>query len=106
MVRVRVDSSVKRLVVTVAPANREVEPGSEARMNLRVTDHRGRGTRQRSQVWAVDEGVLSMGSYGRPDPTCPLSVAMGAVDRTLVDATVFHSIDGNPQVADRPVGAR
>ncbi len=68
MVRVRVDSMVKRLTVTVAPEQREVAPGSEVRMNLRVTDHRGQGAPAAVTVWAVDEGVLSMGRYRRPDP--------------------------------------
>lgn len=68
MVRVRVDSLVKRLAVTVAPEQREVAPGAEARMRLHVTDYRGRGTPAAVTVWAVDEGVLSMGEYQRPDP--------------------------------------
>lgn len=68
MVRVRVDSLVKRLAVAVAPEQREVAPGAEVRMRLHVTDYRGRGTPATLTVWAVDEGVLSMGEYQRPDP--------------------------------------
>ena len=72
MARLRVDSLVKRLTVTVAPERRELAPSSEARMTLRVVDYRGRGTPAALTVWAVDEGVLSMGSYERPDPATML----------------------------------
>jgi uncharacterized protein YfaS (alpha-2-macroglobulin family) len=72
LVRLRVDSLVKRLAVTVAPERRELAPATEARMKLRVADYRGRGTPAAVTVWAVDEGVLSMGSYQRPDPVTTL----------------------------------
>jgi uncharacterized protein YfaS (alpha-2-macroglobulin family) len=68
MAHVRVDSLIKRLAVTVAPEHREVAPGAETRMNLRVTDNRGLGAPAAVTIWAVDEGVLSMGEYQRPDP--------------------------------------
>ena len=68
MARIAVDSTVKRLTVAIAPMQREVAPGAEARMTLRVTDNRGRGTPAAVTVWAVDEGVLSMGDYSLPDP--------------------------------------
>ncbi|HEX6315739.1 MAG TPA: alpha-2-macroglobulin family protein, partial [Gemmatimonadaceae bacterium] len=72
MVQVRVDSLVKRLAVTVAPEQRDVAPGAETRLTLQVSDYRGRGTAAAVTIWAVDEGVLSMGWYTRPDPATVL----------------------------------
>jgi uncharacterized protein YfaS (alpha-2-macroglobulin family) len=68
MTRLLVDSMAKRLRVTVAPESREVAPGAEVPMSLRVTDSEGRGVSAAVTLWAVDEGVLSMGWYNRPDP--------------------------------------
>lgn len=72
MVQLRVDDRVKRLDVTVAPERREVAPGSETRMTVRVSDYRGRGAPAAVTIWAVDEGVLSMGGYSIPDPAAAL----------------------------------
>lgn len=68
MVRVKVDSTLKRLSVTVAPEAPEVAPGTNTRVRLRVVDGNGRGVASAVTVWAVDEGVLSLGAFKRPEP--------------------------------------
>ncbi|MBM4361381.1 MAG: hypothetical protein FJ104_01780, partial [Deltaproteobacteria bacterium] len=63
-----VDSSDRKIGVTVAPRATELRPGEEVTVDLAARDAAGRGIRAELAVWAVDEGVLQLTAYRRPDP--------------------------------------
>lgn len=63
----RVTPEVKRLQVTVEPAQGEYRPGDSAEVRLTTRTTRG-GAQSEVTLWAVDEGVLSLTGYKTPDP--------------------------------------
>ncbi|MEO7332659.1 MAG: MG2 domain-containing protein [Gemmatimonadales bacterium] len=63
----RVTPEVKRLQVTVEPAQGEYRPGDSALVRLTTRTTRG-GAQSEVTLWAVDEGVLSLTGYRTPDP--------------------------------------
>lgn len=66
--QLRVAPDVKRLEVTVRPAQPQYRPGDSARLEVAVRDGSGRGTASEVTLWAVDEGVLTLTGYRTPDP--------------------------------------
>jgi uncharacterized protein YfaS (alpha-2-macroglobulin family) len=64
----RVTPEIKRLSVALEPLQAEYLPGDSARVNVRVRDAQGAGTRSEVTLWAVDEGVLALTGYKTPDP--------------------------------------
>ena len=63
----RVDDASKRLAVRVRALRAEYAPGDSATIEVTVRDARGRGTVTEATVWAVDEGVLALTGFTRPD---------------------------------------
>lgn len=63
-----VDGQSRRLNVQVLPAQRELQPGQELSLTLKVTDAERRPHPAELTVYAVDEGVLSLVDYRTPDP--------------------------------------
>lgn len=62
-----VTPEVKRLQVTVEPAQGDYRPGDSAEVRLTTGSTRG-PARSEVTLWAVDEGVLSLTGYLTPDP--------------------------------------
>lgn len=67
----------QRLAVTITPHQRTYAPGDSARLTIRTTGGRGRPVPAAVTLWAVDEGVLALGDYTRPDPHHALYTAEG-----------------------------
>lgn len=65
----RVDSGERRLTVDLSPKAMKVLPGATVELAARVTDSAGKPVTAQVTLWAVDEAVLSLSSYGRVDPS-------------------------------------
>ena len=65
---IRVDAESRRLSVEVEPTNREVRPGDEVTVDIRLKDARGRGVAGEVAFSAADAGVLNLIGYQLPDP--------------------------------------
>ncbi len=63
-----VDHAARRLSVTVAPDRTEHLPGEKVAVSVDVRDHEGKPAPAEITLYAVDEGVLSLGGYQTPDP--------------------------------------
>ena len=68
LAEIRVDAESRRLTVEVEPANREVRPGDEVTVDIRLRDARGRGVAGEVAFSAADAGVLNLIGYQLPDP--------------------------------------
>jgi hypothetical protein len=66
-VELQVEDATKRLTVAVAANKQEYRPATNARVELNVKDHQGRGAASEVTLWAVDYGVLSLTDYRTPD---------------------------------------
>lgn len=64
----RVDPGERRLNVEVTPSAEILRPGDKVTVNLRLTDHRGRGVPGEITFSAADLGVLNLINYRLPDP--------------------------------------
>ncbi len=64
--RIDIDQSHKRLKVDVSPSAVDVKPGSTVPVSIHVADTRGNPESVELVVYAVDEGVLQLTSYGTP----------------------------------------
>jgi len=97
----RVTPEVKRLTVAVRPQKAEYRPGDSARIELRVKDQAGRGSRTEVTLWAVDEGVLALTGYKTPDPLDLLYAPRGLGLRLSSNLTTVA-----PQIPEGEKGAR
>lgn len=66
-VELKVEKSVKRLQVDVTADKPEARPGDKLRLSLDVKDSKGRGRKAEVTVWMVDEGVLRLTNYKKPE---------------------------------------
>lgn len=66
-VELEVEDQTKRLSVAVTANRQEYRPATEAKVDLVVRDHAGRGVESEVTLWAVDYGVLSLTSFQTPD---------------------------------------
>jgi alpha-2-macroglobulin len=64
----KVDAEARRLKVDIKPRRRDLRPGAEAQVDVRVTRSDGTPERAELTLYAVDEGVLSLVGYRVPDP--------------------------------------
>jgi alpha-2-macroglobulin len=69
---IAVNTSPKRLLVTLHPRKPEYRPGEQATIDVRVTDSRGLPVAGEVIVWAADEGVLSLTGFETPNPSAAL----------------------------------
>jgi hypothetical protein len=97
----RVTPEQKRLTVAVRPLAPEYRPGDTARVALEVRDAAGKGQRSEVTLWAVDEGVLALTGYRRPDPLDLLYRPRGLGMRLASTLTTV-----TPQVAEGEKGKR
>jgi hypothetical protein len=97
----RVTPEVKRLNVSVKPAQAEYRPGDTARVELKVVDRAGKGQRSEVTLWAVDEGVLALTGYRTPDPIDLLYAPRGLGLRLSSNLTTVA-----PQVPEGEKGGR
>ena len=65
---IRVDAESRHLTVEVEPQNKEVRPGEEVTVDIRLRDSRGRGVAGEVAFSAADAGVLNLIGYQLPDP--------------------------------------
>ncbi len=99
---IRVDPAPKRLDVRVQPERAEYGPGDSAAVVVRVGDHAGRAVPGAVAVWAVDEGVLALTGYERPDP---VAVIFHPVAPGLRHATTLTMLPtGDPTFLRRMIG--
>jgi uncharacterized protein YfaS (alpha-2-macroglobulin family) len=91
-----VDVAPRRLTVSVRPERPEYEPSDSAVVFVDVRDSRGRKTPAALALWAVDEGVLSLTGYERPDPVEWLFPNEGP--SLLHGSTLMSLRAGDPQV--------
>jgi hypothetical protein len=91
----RVEKKSKRLAVTVTPASKDYRPRDKVKVDLKVADYKGAPARAEVTVWAVDEGVLRLTAYEKPDlveavhPLRGLSVRLGEPLIHLVLAQLY-----------------
>ena len=64
----KVDAEARRLKVDIKPRRRDLRPGAEAQLDVRVTRSDGTPERAELTLYAVDEGVLTLVDYRIPDP--------------------------------------
>ena len=88
----RVSDPATKLRVDVAPPKSSFEPGEPVEINLKVQDGSGRPVSNGAIVFfAVDDGVLALTGYERPDPnktffgSFPLKVQTGMTLDSLLD---------------------
>jgi uncharacterized protein YfaS (alpha-2-macroglobulin family) len=99
-VNLTVEKKAKRLAVEVTPDSTEKRPRDRVKVDLRVTDWRGKGVPAELTVWAVDEGVLRLTGYQVPDPVelihppRGVSVRMGESLIHLVERTRYGEKGG------------
>jgi hypothetical protein len=62
-----VDSSLRRLAVSLAADQAQYRPGDRAAVEVAVRDASGAPVRSEVTLWAVDRGVLSLTDYSTPD---------------------------------------
>ena len=72
-----VSRSTKALAVDVRPAKSQYVPGDSARITVSVRDHRSKPVTAHVTLWAVDEGVLALAYYQRPNPLDAIHSAYG-----------------------------
>jgi alpha-2-macroglobulin len=70
--RISVNTSPKRLVVSLHPTKSEYRPGEHATIDVQLTDSRRRPVVGEVIVWAADEGVLSLTGFETPNPSAAL----------------------------------
>jgi uncharacterized protein YfaS (alpha-2-macroglobulin family) len=107
--KLRVPARSRTLAVTVAPDNREVEPGGSTSVEVIVRDADGRPVAgSEVAVVVVDEAILALSAYELPDPIGSFYAELGAGGRD------YHSrknvVLANPRLlfeiaaeADRPM---
>ena len=86
-----VEQSTHELRVTVQPRRSALAPGDSAAITVAVRDHAAQPVRARVTLWAVDEGVLALTGYSRPnllsalysDGATALTFVTGAADVAL-----------------------
>ena len=83
--RLQVDTSERRLDVTVTPAAERYRPGERATVKLGLKDASGSPIAGQVTLMVVDEGVLSLTAYKTPDPHKAMNVER-PLSVTTVDA--------------------
>lgn len=83
--RLQVDTSDRRLDVTVTPAAERYRPGERATVKLALRDASGSAIPGQVTLMVVDEGVLSLTAYKTPDPHAAMNVER-PLSVTTVDA--------------------
>ncbi|MBI5544246.1 MAG: alpha-2-macroglobulin, partial [Deltaproteobacteria bacterium] len=82
-VELRVQKKSKQLTVTVTPDATEKRPRDKVKVAVNVADYLKKPAKAEVTLWAVDEGVLRLTAYQRPDlveavhPLRGLSVRLG-----------------------------
>jgi alpha-2-macroglobulin len=90
--RINVSRSTKALAVDVRPAQSQYLPGDSARFTIAVRDHRSRPVAAQVTLWAVDEGVLALADYSRPDPLETIYSSYGTALHFGTTATSIASL--------------
>lgn len=67
-INLSVDPVDKKLTVDLNPNRKKYKPGEKVSVDVKVTNHNGKGTLSELTVFVVDEGVLSLIDYQTPDP--------------------------------------
>lgn len=80
-VKLDVEKRVKRLTVDVTPEKDEMRPGETVTLTVAVKDSAGKGKKAEVTVWMVDEGVLRLTDYQKPDPIASLFPEKGLSTR-------------------------
>jgi uncharacterized protein YfaS (alpha-2-macroglobulin family) len=65
---ISIEQTRRALQVEVKPAQRTYAPGDSARITVTVRDQASQPVPAQVTLWAVDEGVLALRHYGRPNP--------------------------------------
>lgn len=89
---VAVNSSSKTLSVDVKPEKSRYAPGDSARVTVSVRDHRAAPAAAQVTLWAVDEGVLALADYERPNPLEAIHSAHGTALQFSSTATSIASL--------------
>jgi hypothetical protein len=91
----RVSPETRRLDVEIVPTSRELEPGDEAEVIVRVKDHARRPVRAEVTLWAADEGVLQLTGYRTPDPFEPAYASQPLLVRTANNLARWSELDAH-----------